>query len=71
MLLAKKLDTWLTEVNAKFPTEDLDFNQEKAQIRKDRIKNEFWPELEQRRKYILSAEFKPDDDWWGSKVTKD
>ena len=41
ILKDKKLDSWLAEVNAKFPTEDLDFNQEKAQIRHDRIINEF------------------------------
>ncbi len=71
ILKDKKLDSWQAEVNAKFPTEDLDFNQEKAQIRHDRIINEFQPELEQRRKDILSEGFKPNDEWWGSKVTKD
>jgi len=69
--LANKLDSWLTEVNAERPGKDPDYDQEKAQTRHAMIVNELWPKLEQERKDILSADFEPNDDWWGSKVTFD
>ncbi len=69
--LSKNLDTWLSEVNANFPTKDLEFNQEKANERHDKLVREIWPRLEQQRLEMLSSEFAPNDDWWGSKVTKD
>ncbi len=69
--LSKKLLAWLSEVGAEFPSEDPEFNQEKANQRHDMLVNEFWPKLEQRRVDMLSPKFQPNDDWWGSKVTKD
>jgi beta-glucosidase len=67
--LASKLISWLTEVNAELPDKDPDYDPEKARKRHDMIVNELMPKLEQQRKDILSAEFRPNDDWWGSKVT--
>jgi arylsulfatase A-like enzyme len=69
--LALKLETWLIEVGAKFPTKDPEFNQDKANQRHNMLVNELMPRLEKQRKYFLSEEFKPNDDWWGSMVTKD
>jgi hypothetical protein len=69
--LSNRLDSWLIEVNAEFPVKDPDYDQEKAQKRRDMIVNELLPELEQKRMDVLSAGFEPNDDWWGSKVTVD
>lgn len=69
--LFKKLDLWLSGVGAKFPVKDLDFNAEKAQNRHNDLVNNFLPKLEQRRKKILSINFEPNKDWWGSNITKD
>ncbi len=69
--LANKLNSWLKQVNAKLPMKDPNYDQEKAQQRRDMIVDELLPKLEQERKDMLSAEFEPNDDWWGSKVTLD
>ena len=55
--------------NTERPDKDLEYDQEKAQERRDMIVNELLPKLEQERKDVLSADFEPNDDWWGSKVT--
>jgi len=69
--LRVKLDTWLREVNAKVPTKDPEYSQELANIGHDKIVNEKWPELEKNRMMILSKNFEPNKDWWGSKITID
>jgi len=69
--LAGKLEKWLTAVNAKLPTIDPDYDQEKAQERHDMVVNEMLPKLEKTRKELLAADFEPGKDWWGSKITVD
>lgn len=70
-LLSNKLLGWLKEVGAKMPTEDAEFDPKLAQKRYDRTVKEQWPALETERIRFLSEDFKPNEDWWGSKVTKD
>ena len=67
----EKLNNWLLEVNAQYPQADEEFDTAKFQNYITKIKNELWPKLERDRKNMLSEDFQPNADWWGSKVTKD
>jgi len=69
--LSKKLLDWLKEVNANMPTLDPEFDEKMAYERHSNIVNEKWPTLEAQRLEFLSEDFEPNQDWWGSKVTKD
>jgi arylsulfatase A-like enzyme len=69
--LSKKLDQWLVEVNAVYPEEDPLFDAEKRKKYDLSIVNKKLPKLEADRKRMLSNDFEPNPDWWGSQVTKD
>ncbi|NNE77658.1 MAG: sulfatase, partial [Pricia sp.] len=69
--LSKKLMDWLIEVGANMPTEDPEFDSKLAEKRHNSIVNEKWPALEAERMKFLSEDFKPNENWWGSKVTSD
>ena len=69
--LSANLMLWLKEVDAKYPTEDPEFDMIKAQKRYSDIINNKWPSLEKNRKNILHKDFQPNENWWKSKVTKD
>ncbi len=70
-LLYSKLTTWLKEMNANMPRKDELYDAKKAAERKDYIVNNRLPRLERQRMDFLSEDFDPDNDWWGSMVTKD
>ena len=69
--LSHNLMSWLKEVNAKFPTEDPEFNSLKAAKRRSAIVNEKLQSLEKNRVEVLSKDFQPNKNWWKSKETKD
>ena len=69
--LSDKLMVWLKKVNAKFPTEDSEFEILKAQSRYSITINKKWPALEKHRKKVLSKDFQPNENWWKSKVNND
>ena len=69
--LSNKLLDWLTEVGANLPTKDPEFDAKLAEKRHNSMVNEKLPALEAQRMEFLSEDFEPNDDWWGSKVTKD
>lgn len=66
-LMEVKLKSFLTEVNANLPKPDTvlakKLHQEKIEL--------LLPRLEAQRRAFLSPDFKPNEDWWGSKVTID
>ncbi|XOV91661.1 MAG: sulfatase [Bacteroidota bacterium] len=64
-----QLIEWLNSVGAKYPEPDLEFDQEKSDERKAFIVNERWPNLERQRIQMLSPDYQPNKDWWGSRVT--
>jgi arylsulfatase A-like enzyme len=70
-ILSDDLMIWLKKVNAKFPTEDSEFEILKAQSRYSNTFNKKWPALEKHRKKVLSKDFQPNENWWKSKVNKD
>ncbi|HRV55285.1 MAG TPA: sulfatase-like hydrolase/transferase, partial [Mangrovimonas sp.] len=73
--IAEKLDSqlmsWLKDVNAKYPEKDEAFDAEKRKEYDQKIRNELLPKLEKQRLEMLSEDFKPNADWWGSQSTKD
>mgnify|MGYP003644510137 FL=1 len=69
--LSIKLENWLISVDAKFPEIDSEFNSIKRGKYERLIREKRLPNLEKERIEMLSNDFTPNKDWWGSKVTKD
>ena len=69
--MSKKLLAWLSEVVARMPESDSEYDADLAKKRHEQIVNEKLPDLERARKEVLTNDFSPNEDWWGSKVTKD
>jgi arylsulfatase A-like enzyme len=69
--LWNNLKNWLTEVNAKYPEIDTEFDAQKRAEYDKAIVEKLLPKLEDERIKMLSKDFKPNKDWWGSIITKD
>jgi arylsulfatase A-like enzyme len=69
--LSNNLMLWLKEVGAKLPEKDPVYDKEKAEKRHLNIVTKKLPSLEKGRLDVLSKDFKPNQNWWKSKVTKD
>ena len=65
------LEQWIRETAGRKPTPDPIYDAEKDAERHQRVVNELWPRLEQRRKEMLSPEYIGPDQWWGSDVDDD
>ena len=66
-----ELNEWLLETKAALPQKDPQYSLKAEQKILKKYQAELWPRLEKQRKEMLSDHFKPNEDWWGSKVTKD
>jgi arylsulfatase A-like enzyme len=69
--MAEKLLDWLTQVGANMPEMDKEYNADLAKKYQEKIIDEMLPALEESRKEVLSEDFAPNLDWWGSQVTRD
>jgi len=69
--LHKQLFDYLNRIGAKYPKKDPLYNAIKAQQYHDNMLMNKMPSLEKERLNVLKKDFKPNKDWWGSKVTKD
>ena len=69
--LKNELLAWLKEVNAAYPITDTEFDVTKRKQYLQNMVNKKLPNLETQRLEMLSPEFKPNKDWWGSQVTID
>ena len=69
--LSEILQKWLTEAGAAYPKEDTLFDAAERQDYDSTIVHKLLPKLEAERQRMLSDDFEPNPDWWGSKVTKD
>ena len=69
--LSNQLRSWLHEVGAKYPKKDIEFDIIKRQKRLINIKTKKLESLEKNRLKVLSKDFKPNENWWKSKITKD
>ena len=72
---AQKLNTklldWLKGVNAKYPVPDPEFNLELANKKYKNNVEVLMPKLEKERNNMLRKDYKPNENWWKSKITKD
>ncbi|MGB3152064.1 MAG: sulfatase-like hydrolase/transferase, partial [Maribacter sp.] len=69
--LRSELDAYLTGVDAKTPHPYPKYDQDMAAEQQKSRKTEMLPRLEQQRKDFLNKDFKPNDDWYNSSLTKD
>jgi len=69
--LSGELFDFMEEVGARYPEKDPQYSAELEEQHLQRIRTELWPRLEQRRLEFLSKDFDPQNNWWGSEVTKD
>lgn len=69
--LKDKLKNWLLEVNANYPEKDPEYNELLAQKRKINNKTKLLQRLETERLNMLDPNFKPNENWWKSQITKD
>jgi len=69
--LSKQLLSWLKEVGAKYPKKDEEFDSILRLKRLINIKTKKLESLEKSRLEVLSKDFKPNKNWWKSKITKD
>lgn len=66
--LTTKLNNWLSEVGAKFPTADPTYDPIKEADFKIKQKTINMPKLEQQRKSMLEKGYIPNPTWWGSTI---
>ena len=69
--MSKELFDYLHKVGAKYPKKDPEYSEEAEKEYHDEIIKKLWPQLEEQRNNMLSPDYKPNTDWWGSIVTKD
>ena len=69
--MSSELDVFLNSVHANRPVQDTTFDETLAKKMHQEKIDVLWPRLEAERKEFLSKTFKPNEDWWGSNVTKD
>ena len=69
--LHKELFDYLTEVGTSYPKPDPEYSEVKEKELLYKTEFEKMPSLEEQRMNMLSKEFEPNKDWWGSMVTKD
>ncbi|MBT3274799.1 MAG: sulfatase [Spirochaetales bacterium] len=69
--LRSRLDTWLADVEAKFPTPDPQYDPAKENALLHSREHEWMPELEANHAEYLDPNWQPNDDWWGSQITID
>ena len=67
--LEKELLDYLSSVGARYPEKDPLYDANKASERKAYIVNELLPRLERQRLEMLSEDYTPNDNWWGSLVS--
>lgn len=65
------LETWLIDVDAKFPIADSKYDPRKEAEVKRNWRTKILQEQEQLRKNMLNPKWKPNENWWGSMVTID
>jgi len=66
-----RLDSWLSNVDAKTPVPDPEYDPEKERAYLHSLENELMPALEARHAGYLDPNWQPNADWWGSQVTVD
>ena len=68
-LLGKKISVWLTEMKALYPIADPEYDPVKEAAYKRQQQTVRKHQLEMQRKQMLSSDYQPNNDWWGSATT--
>ncbi len=68
--MSTQLLDWLNSVNAKFPIPDPEFDTQISKVKHQKIVDVQLPRLEKQRRNTLTEGWKPNDDWWGSQISK-
>ncbi len=66
--LSNKLMAWLKETNALYPIPDTTYNADSSEIKHQQYIDQLLPRLEKQRKQMLSTDWQPNEDWWGSSI---
>jgi arylsulfatase A-like enzyme len=69
--LSTMLFDYLNEVGSRFPKRDPEWRAELEAQHLEYIRTVRWPQLEQHRLNVLAKDFDPNNNWWGSQVTRD
>ena len=69
--MRNELNAWLKETEARIPLQDKRFDAEKRKLQDKAVATKRKPRLEKQHAGFLDANFKPNKNWWGSKVTED
>ncbi len=69
--LRQRLNTWLTETNARLPVRDLQYEDAAFQTWLKRQQTTALERLERQHAAYLLPAWQPSQDWWGSAVTND
>ncbi|MFR9603308.1 MAG: sulfatase [Rikenellaceae bacterium] len=69
--LSAKLDCWLEECGAIMPTGDPEYSPQKEAALKEQWRTSALKSKERERQNMLKPDWKPNDNWWSSKITVD
>ena len=69
--LRSELDAYLQSVDARLPTVYAKYDEAKAKAKYETRKTKMLSNLEKQRKNFLKKDFKPNEDWYNSSLTKD
>ncbi len=69
--LHEQLFAFLQEAGARFPEKDPAYNEELESKHLEQVRTEFLPLLEKQRLEILSKDYNPGNNWWGSAEIND
>lgn len=64
----QQLMDWLKKMDTHYAEEDLEWDQKAREARLLKHKTKLMPKLERKRKQMLSEDWQPNEDWWGSDV---
>ena len=64
--MVRKLDSWLKETKATFPTENPDFDPAKREARWNDLRTNRKERLEKQHAEFVRPDYLPNQDWWGS-----
>ena len=64
--LSRELFVYLKDVQAVLPVKDPEYDKTLEDKYKQGVIDEKWPQLEKQRKQMLSPDFDPGNNWWGS-----
>ncbi|WP_372775375.1 sulfatase [Mangrovibacterium sp.] len=69
--LREELFDYLNQAGAELPLKDPEYSPEDEQLYQQKIIDKNLPRLEKQRLEMLSKDYQPNNDWWGSMVTVD